>query len=378
MDFALSQEQEGIQSLAAKIFADRVSADELPDFDTPQDWFDSELWKELGKAGLLATALPESVGGSGMGFTELCILFEEAGRVLAPVPLVPCLAMAALPIARFGDSHQQNRALRPVATGKSVLTAALHDSDATTLLEPTTRATSDGDGWRLDGTKEFVPSAAYSDLVLVSATVAHGDQVALFLVSPDAPGIDLKPQATTTGELEYRMTFTSVSVHSNDRIGPREDGREMLRWLLNHATTALCATEIGIADRALRMTAAYTSERKQFGKPIATFQAVAQRAADAFIDLEAMKAVTQQAIWRLSAGLAAQREVSIAKFWAAEGGHRVCYAAQHLHGGIGVDTDYPLHHYYLRSRQLELTLGGTHTHLAALGDRLAQRGPTIR
>jgi alkylation response protein AidB-like acyl-CoA dehydrogenase len=119
------------------------------------------------------------------------------------------------------------------------------------------------------------------------------------------------------------------------------------------------------------MTAQYTASRKQFDKPIATFQAVAQRAADAYIDLEAMRLSAQQAIWRLASGRDADRELAIAKFWAAEGGHRVCYAAQHLHGGIGVDTDYPLHHYYLKSRHIELTLGGSHTHLMSLGERLA-------
>jgi alkylation response protein AidB-like acyl-CoA dehydrogenase len=126
------------------------------------------------------------------------------------------------------------------------------------------------------------------------------------------------------------------------------------------------------------MTAKYTSERKQFGKPIATFQAVAQRAADAYIDVEAIRLSTWQALWRLATGRPARRELLIAKFWASEGGHRACYAAQHLHGGIGVDTDYPLHRYYLMSRQIELTLGGAHAQLARLGRLLADERPAPR
>jgi alkylation response protein AidB-like acyl-CoA dehydrogenase len=129
--------------------------------------------------------------------------------------------------------------------------------------------------------------------------------------------------------------------------------------------------ELGAAERALRMTAKYTSERKQFGKVIATFQAVAQRAADAYIDVEAIRLTTWQAVWRLAEKLPARRELSIAKYWASEGGHRACYAAQHLHGGIGVDKDYPLHRYYLLSKRIELTLGGAQEHLARVGAMLA-------
>jgi alkylation response protein AidB-like acyl-CoA dehydrogenase len=198
------------------------------------------------------------------------------------------------------------------------------------------------------------------------------------LVDPQAGGLEIEAQDTTTGELEYRLKLSGVTVGDSDVLGGRADDGEMLDWLILRATAALCATEVGLASNALKMTAKYTSERKQFDKPIASFQAVAQRAGDAYIDLEALKLSTMQAVWRLSENLPADREVSIAKFWAAEGGHRICYSAQHLHGGIGVDTDYPLHHYYLRSRQIELTLGGTNTHLSALGDRLAEQGPTAR
>jgi alkylation response protein AidB-like acyl-CoA dehydrogenase len=129
--------------------------------------------------------------------------------------------------------------------------------------------------------------------------------------------------------------------------------------------------EIGVAERALRMTAEYTSTREQFGKPIAKFQAVAQRAADAFIDVEVIRWTVWQAIWRLAEGLPAKQEVSIAKFWVGEGGHRVVYAAQHLHGGIGVDLDYPLYRSYLWSKQIELTLGSATQHLVRLGNDMA-------
>jgi len=377
MDFAYTEEQNDLRELVAKIFTDLVPGDKLPDFEEPTDWFDDKLWSELASAGLLGIALPESVGGSDMGFTELCILLEEAGRVVAPAPLIPTLVLGALPIAEFGTEEQKAALLPDVTAGKTILTAALADENSRDPLAPSTLATRSSDGWKLNGVKAYVPIASRAKIILVSARTDDGGTL-IALVEPDASGLHMEAQETTTGELEYRLTLSDVSVANSDILGEKVDDGQMLAWLVARATTALCATELGLAAKALQMTAKYTSERKQFDKPIASFQAVAQRAGDAFIDLESLKLATMQAVWRLSNGLPADREISIAKFWAAEGGHRICYAAQHLHGGIGVDTDYPLHHYYLRSRQIELTLGGTNTHLAALGDRLAEHGPTAR
>jgi alkylation response protein AidB-like acyl-CoA dehydrogenase len=375
MDFQLTQEQSDLKGLAAKIFKDLAPAERLPRFEEPRDWFDEKLWTELAKASLLGIGIPEANGGAGMGLIEACVILEEAGKTLAPVPLLPHLLMGTAPIVEFGTDNQKREILPAVASGKRIFTAALLDAGSRDPLTPLTRAKSAGGKWHLDGAKEYVPAAAVASTLLVSAVTAENAQ-GLFIVDRDAPGVSLEAQATTTGELEYRVVLKDVTLAPEARVGKADsDGRAMIDWTIARATIGVCATELGVAERALKMTADYTGTRKQFGKPIATFQAVAQRAADAYIDLEAMRLSTMQAMWRLAAGLDAQRELAIAKFWVSEGGHRVCYASQHLHGGIGVDTDYPLHHYYLRSRHLELTLGGAHTHLARSGDRLAAEGP---
>lgn len=370
MDFGLTQDQQDLRSLAARIFQDHAPPDALPDFEEPADWFNERLWAALAESSLLGVGIPEALGGAGLGLVETCVLLEESGRTLAPVPLLPALLLGTAPIVEFGTDAQKKALLPGCASGRVLTTAALIDTGERSPWATTTTAARDGSRWRLDGTKDFVPAASRASHVLVPAK-PDAESIAIFLVERSSRGITLEPQATTTGELEYRMVLEGVEVEDGWRLGAELDGGFILRWIVERALAGLCAVELGLADRALRMTAEYTANRKQFGKPIATFQAVAQRAADAYIDLEAMRLATQQAVWRLAEGLPASRELSIAKYWTAEGGHRVCYAAQHLHGGIGVDTDYPLHHYYLRSRHLELTLGGAHTHLAALGDALA-------
>ena len=190
----------------------------------------------------------------------------------------------------------------------------------------------------------------------------------MFVVDAGVGGLTRIRQRTSTGRPEARLELEGVA---GDRIGTNERAGDVLGWLVDRATAALCVTVVGVCEEALRLTAVYVQERQQFGRALATFQAVGQRAADAYVDTQAIRLTAWQAAWRLSAGLPATDEVAIAKYWASEGGQRVVHAAQHLHGGVGVDRSYPLHRYYLVARQIELTLGAASSQLAAIGRRLA-------
>jgi alkylation response protein AidB-like acyl-CoA dehydrogenase len=162
-----------------------------------------------------------------------------------------------------------------------------------------------------------------------------------------------------------------VTVSADAVLGDPMDGAAVVQFIVDRAIAGLCSTEVGVCEAALRLTAAYVSEREQFGAKIGTFQAVAQRIADAYIDTEGIRLTALQAAWRLSEDLPASDELDIAKFWAADGGHRVVHAAQHLHGGIGMDTDYPVHRYFRWSKVIELSLGTATEHLRRPGERIA-------
>jgi alkylation response protein AidB-like acyl-CoA dehydrogenase len=232
---------------------------------------------------------------------------------------------------------------------------------------PTTTARKDGEGWQLDGVKLCVPAGMLADHLLVPA--ATGDRtVGVFVVDANRAGVTRQRQATTSGIPEARIEFAGAL---GEPLGDAEAGTEIVDWLVDFGTAALCAEAVGVCEAALKLTAEYTKTREQFDRVIATFQAVGQRAADAYVDTEAVRLTAFQAIWRLASGLPAAEEVAIAKFWAAEGGQRVVHAAQHLHGGMGVDRDYPLHRYFLWAKQLELTLGGSTQQLLRLGKILA-------
>jgi hypothetical protein len=370
MDFAFTPEQEALRELARQVLEDHVTPARLAAVEREDDGIDRKAWSALADAKLLGTAVPEAFGGSGLGLVELCLVLEQVGRAVAPVPLFPTLVLGALPIAAFGTTAQQERWLPPVVAGDCVLTAALVDAGSDDPTTPTTVARRDGNAWRLDGVRDCVPAAQVAGAVLVTARDAGVARA--FLVDPRAPGVTLERQVATNRQVEARLTMAGAV---GELLG---DGVDVVAWLTDRALVGLCAMQLGVTGRALRMTADYTSRREQFGRPIATFQAVHQRAGDAFIDVAAIRLTCWQAAWRLGAGLPASSEVAVAKFFASEAAHRVVYAAQHLHGGIGVDVDYPLHRYYLWAKRIELLLGSGTRQLARLGAELAQRDDEVR
>jgi 3-oxocholest-4-en-26-oyl-CoA dehydrogenase beta subunit len=373
VDFDLTDEQQATAELAAKLLGDKSTPEALRALDHADDLrFDRALWGAMADAGLLGIAVPVEQGGAGLGLVELCLVLEEVGRRTAPVPTLASLAFAGLPIARFGSAEQQAALLPRLAAGTSVPTAALVEPLGDPL-RPATVAQPDGGGWVLDGTKTNVPAALVADTVLVPASTPDG-ATGVFVVAADAAGLSCERQATTTGTPEAQLRLAGVRVGPDAALGAVDEGGTVLRWTVEHAIVATCAVMAGLVAEAVRMTGEYTSSREQFGRPIATFQAVGQRAADAYVDAHAIRLTMLQAAWRLTAGFPADREVAVAKYWASAGGQRVVHAAQHLHGGIGVDRDYPLHRYFLLAKQLELTLGGATRQLVNLGRLLADHG----
>jgi acyl-CoA dehydrogenase len=367
MDFALNETQEELRGLAARILEDRTGLQHLKERDRSDDWYDRATWTELAKANILGIALPESAGGLGFGFLDLCMFLREVGRFVAPLPAIPTLVAGALPIAQFGSDAQQ-AVLAKVASGDVLLTAALVEA-GTEPDRPTTAATREGDGWRINGTKSNVAGASAAELVLVPASV--DGKVAMFLVPTNAPGLSAARQQTMNHEPLFELTLDNVAVGDDALLGSVEQGSEILAWTLNRTTIAICALVSGVAEQAVRMTAQYTCDRKQFDRAIGTFQAVGQRMADCFIDMQGIELTMLQAVTHLDEGRDDVLEVATAKFWAAEGGNRIAHTALHVHGGISIDVDFPIHRYFLWLKQYEFTLGSATPELLRIGKELA-------
>ncbi len=366
MDFALNEEQQAVADLARQILVDRVDSTRLTKIEEQGEWFDRGTYTELANAGLLGVGLAEDVGGGGRGLVEVAQLLEAQGESVAPLPLLPT-GLAAMAIDRFGDDSLRRRWLPGVIDGSTVLSVALQEYLDDDLLAPTTRAEPDGEGWRLDGTKVCVEFAEQAERTLVGASTPDGP--AVFLVDPAADGVTLTPGVSTRDEPVHEMALSAAL--ADGMLGHPSADAETLRWIVDRAVALVCATQVGVVEAALRMTAEYTSEREQFGRKIATFQAVTQREADAYIGVAAIRLCTYQAVWRLSEGLPSEEELAVAKWYASDAAQQVAHAAQHLHGGIGVDVDYPLYRYTLWNKHLETSLGAGTAQLRKLGALLA-------
>ncbi|MGW1679296.1 acyl-CoA dehydrogenase family protein [Saccharopolyspora sp. NPDC002376] len=363
MDFALTEAQDDLSELARKILDDHVTNERLREVERGEDRFDRALWTRLATADVLSAGLPESVGGGGFGLLEQCSVLIELGRAVAPVPYLNSITTAASALAQFGTDQQKRDWAAPAARGELVLTAALAEEHNPTPTVPACRAERQDGAWTLSGSKTGVPAGAMADLVLVPAWTPDGPRV--FLVGSSQ--LTAQRQRIVDSDTEAWLDLDGVRVDDDHVL----HDRSVLDWLLTRATIGVCAHQVGVISRALEMTSEYARERVQFGRPIGSFQAVAQRLADAFIDVEAARLTLWQAAWRLDEGMPCEAELATAKFWAADAGHRVAHTAVHVHGGVGIDLDHPLHRYFVAAKRNEFTLGGAAVQLGRLGDTLA-------
>ncbi len=370
MEFTLSDEQLAVSEAAAGIFSGLVDAERIAATEAGTERIDRELWRALATADLLGLGVPEADGGAGYGLMELCLLLEAQGNAVAPVPLWSTLVLGALPLARFGSAAQRARWLPGVVAGEVILTAALSGTASSPTSMPPVRATASGDGWELNGSELAVPQAHLAERIVLPARTEDGG-VLLVLLDPAAPGVTLERAITTNREIHPHLHAAAVPAPSGDVLVAPEAGRAALHAIMMAATIGLCALQVGVCEAALTRTATYLNSRQQFGRPLSTFQGTMLRAADAAIDIEAMRVTWQNAAWRFDTGRQAADAARVAKWQAAERGQRTVHATQHLHGGMGADVSYPIHRYFLWGKQIELLLGGPSAQLAKLGADIA-------
>ena len=340
MDFTTTEAQITLGALTREILADRK----------PSDSFDRPLWADLAKAGVLAAALPAEAGGDGYGLLEQCTILGEIGRSVAPLPYLTSIVAAASAIARFGSAAQVEGWAVPAGRGELVLTVAFPDG--------TVHVGRSGSEWVLDGVCSAVPAAPNADLILVPAD----DSV--YVVAATDEGVSVEPQQIAGGPGAGFLSLDAVALPAQ-RVLAAPAG-----WLHDRVTVGLCATQLGVLERALELTADYARTRVQFGRAIGTFQAVAQRLADAYVDVQGLRLTLWQAACRLAADLPCPTEVATAKFWAADAGHRVAHTAVHIHGGVGIDVEGIVQRYFLAAKYHEFALGGATEQLLRLGESL--------
>ena len=357
MNFDLAEEDNEIAELATRILGDHLNVEVLKKIEESQEWFDRELWEKFVSSGLTGATLKEDVGGAGLDTIALVCLLRAQGQHVAPIPLLPTL-VSAMTVDRFGTVEQRSSLLPEVVNGSKLLTFAAQELLNDQFMQPGTSY----ENGVINGKKIVVEYANLADLALV--TVMTDNKPAICIVNLKDPSITMQSSDSTRGEPLWELSF-------NDTPAEKLSGEEGVAWLFQILLVSLCALQLGVTETALKMTASYTSEREQFGRPLATFQAVTQRLADQFINVGGIRLTTFSAAWRLSADLDALEDVLIAKWWASERATEIAHATQHCHGGMGVSKDYPLYRYTLWNKHITTSLGaGTQT-LRSLGCLLA-------
>ncbi len=386
MDFGHTESQQAVAAAAAEVLDRSPTAVRAPVGPDTQEF--ATQWKELAQAGLLALALPDWLGGDGLSVLDTAVLLTELGRRAEPGPALATLMLGVLPVTRWAGHDVQRAVLAGVATGDTLLTAAVREPSAPMPLAPATTAmltaattsslTAAAEGeapstgptgtplGTVTGTKIGVPYAAEARWVLVPASFATGG-TGVVLVDPAAPGVTATRTPSSAGTPEYTLQLDRAPVAHLLRV--ELDGRDVAD-LGQLALAGACCLADGLLAGALALTTTHVASRAQFGRPLATFQAVAQQIADISIAARTLHLATLSGCWRLDTGLDAAADLDVAGYWLAEHGPPALRACHHLHGGLGMDVSYPLPRYSALVKDLVRFTGGADYRLDALAARV--------
>jgi 3-oxocholest-4-en-26-oyl-CoA dehydrogenase beta subunit len=370
IDLGWSEAQEMLRDSARGFLAKEAPKSVIRQIETDPRGYSPALWRQMADLGWLAMPFPESAGGVGGSLIDAGLLAEELGRACLPTPYIHTVA-AGLTLLEAGRTDL----VAKIIAGELVAVPAFTESDPRPIPQAVKLAIApDGAGYRLSGNKRFVEYGHSAGLLLCSGRTNQGDSedgVTLILVGGDARGLAGRGLATTGGDPAAELNFEGVSAGASDLVGERARGWPLVNRTLNRLFALRAAEMAGGARQVLEMTVEYTKMRVQFGRALASFQAVQHICSDMAIMADGAELAARQAVWALERGLPADYEVSSAKAFAAQAYSMVTINAVQLHGGIGYMHEYDLQFYYRRARSEEVMLGTIEDHLervaAALG-----------
>ena len=367
MDLGFSEEQEMLRTAARDFLTNECPPDLVKEMAEDERGYTPELWKKMAELGWMGLTFPEEYDGMGMTFVDLVILVEETGRACLPGPLFSTVVLAGYTILEAGSEEQKKELLPKISNGELILTLALTEPSAS--YEPggiKIKASPKNGDYVINGTKLFVPDANVADYMICVARTKDGakpeEGITLFLVDTKSPGISTTLLKTIAGDKQCEVIFDDVRVPKENILGDLDKGWPVVEKVLEKATVGLCAQMVGGAQKALEMSIDYAKERVQFGRPIGSFQSIQNYCADMVTDVDGSKYITYEAALKLSDGLPAAMEVSMAKAWVSEACCRVTALGHQIHGAIGFMADHDLPLYFKQAKAGEATFGDADFH----------------
>ncbi len=362
MNLTLSEEQKMLTEMARSFLTDKLPKKMVKEIEESEQGYSPELWKEMAGLGWMGLVFPEKYGGGDMTFLDLAVLLEEMGRACLPGPYFSSVVLGGLTILDVGTEEQKEKYLPGVTSGEAIFTLALTEASASyDAADITTRAIAAGDGYAISGAKLFVPDANVADYMLVVARTdekSKGENgISIFIVDAKSPGIKCTVLNTMAGDKLCEVVFDNVKVPKENILGKLNQGWAEVKKVIERAAVGKCCETVGCIQQALEMTVAYSKERKQYDRPIGSFQVLQHYMADMVTDVDSTRLSTYQAAWMVSEGLPCTQEVAYAKAFAGIASQRVVALAHQIHGAIGCTIDHDLQYYTRRAKAAEVTFG---------------------
>ena len=367
MDLGLTEIQQMLKTSAQDFLSRECPLTLVREMEEDPRGFTDELWRQMINLGWTGVAFPEQYGGTGGNFADLGVLLEEIGRSLAPAPFFSTVVLGGMTVLDAGSDAQKNDLISRICAGTIIMTMAVPEAAA--AYEPwdiQATASQQGGGYEITGSKLFVPDAEAADVIIVAARTSSGqdpaDGVSLFLVPSGTAGLTITPMWSVGNEKVFEVSLDKVNVTADSALGAVGEAWPIIERSIQRATAAQSIQMLGGAEAVLDMTVEYAKGRTQFGRAIGTFQAVQHHCARMATDVEGSKGVAFQAVWRLSEGLSAKKELAMAKAWIGPAYRRVCATAHQCHGAIGFTKEHDLQLYTRRAKVHELTYGDANHH----------------
>jgi alkylation response protein AidB-like acyl-CoA dehydrogenase len=359
MKLTLTEEQEMLKKTAFDFLADKCPKTFVKQMEESETGYSKELWQEMAELGWMGLAFPDKYGGGDMNFLDLAVLLEEMGRACLPGPFFSTVVLGGLPILDVGSEEQKQEYLPKLIHGEKIFTLALTEPgyqnyDASSV---TVEATPDDGNYIINGTKLFVPDARIADYLLCVARTKPENGITIFLADAKNPRINCTILKTIAGDKLCEVVFDQMPVPKANILGQLNQGWSAVQKIIERAAVGKCCEMVGNIQRVLEMTVDYAKERKQFDRPIGSFQIIQHYCADMATDIDGARFSTYQAAWMLSEGLPCTKEVAIAKAWIGEASQHVVALAHQIHGAIGVTIEHDLHFYTRRAKAAELAFG---------------------
>jgi len=364
MDLGLSEIQKMLQESSRNYLEENCTMDFVRAMESDDIGISDEIWKNMAEMGWLGLMIPEEFGGSGFNFEDMSILLEEMGRVGLSGPFFSTAIIGVRTLLLSGDEKQKKEILPKISTGEIKITLAFNET-AGSFDESeinSTFTTKNDDGWTLNGEKLFVNDAKSADYFVVASKSESNQGLSLFLVPANSEGIEIEKMDSIGGDKIYKVKFSEIKLDDAQLLGEDGDAWNTLSEVFRYGAAGKSSEMSGAASKVMDMTLDYIKDRKQFDRPIGSFQAVQHHAADMAILTKVSTQFARKAAWKLSNSDESVLDVNRSKAYVSKAFHDICQISHQLHGAIGYTWDYDLQVFTRKMQHQKLSFGDAEFH----------------